>query len=93
MPTLCAGLDVSLELTSIWVITADGSILKESKVAGDPPGGYQFDADRAGWPYEPVGLEASPLSQWPSSPIFTIRSCQGWRHCEMAEASDALAET
>lgn len=31
-----AGLDVSLEMTSICIVDADGTVLKEAKVASEP---------------------------------------------------------
>lgn len=63
MTLLYAGLDVSLELTSICVVDADGRIILETKVASEP----DAIAGRLGAlsnNFERVGLEAGPLSQF-----------------------------
>ena len=58
-----AGIDVSLELSSVCVVDATGRIVREAKVASEPEAligwlrGLGFDLAR-------VGLEAGPLSQW-----------------------------
>ena len=58
-----AGLDVSLEETSICVVDGDGAIVAERKVASEPRA--IGEALRAlGLVFERVGLEAGPLSPW-----------------------------
>jgi transposase len=58
-----AGIDVSLEMSSVCVVDATGRILREAKVASEPEAlvawfrGLGIDVMR-------VGLEAGPLSQW-----------------------------
>jgi len=58
-----AGLDVSLELTSVCIVDARGEVVREAKVASEPEAligflrGQQLEIARA-------GLEAGPLSQW-----------------------------
>ncbi len=58
-----AGLDVSLELTSVCLVNAQGEVVREAKVASEPKAligflrGQQLEIAR-------VGLEAGPLSQW-----------------------------
>jgi transposase len=58
-----AGIDVSLELSSVCVVDASGRIVREAKVASEPEAlvawfrGLGFEIVR-------VGLEAGPLSQW-----------------------------
>ena len=58
-----AGIDVSLECSSICVVDAGGTIIREGKVASEPEaliawfGSLGFAATR-------IGLEAGPLSQW-----------------------------
>jgi transposase len=58
-----AGIDVSLECSSVCVVDASGKIVREGKVASEPEaliawfGSLGFDLVR-------IGLEAGPLSQW-----------------------------
>lgn len=58
-----AGIDVSLECSSVCVIDATGQIVREAKVASEPEvligwfGSLGFAVTR-------IGLEAGPLSQW-----------------------------
>jgi transposase len=95
MSILYAGLDVSLELTSICVVTAEGSIFKEAKVASDPEAIsmalLELDAS-----FERIGLEAGPLSQWL---FFGLRDaglpvcCIETRHSKAAIAAMSLNKT
>src|SRR3979409_69121 len=58
-----AGIDVSLECSSVCVVAANGKIVREHKVASEPEaliawfGALGFGLSR-------IGLEAGPLSQW-----------------------------
>ncbi len=58
-----AGIDVSLECSSVCVVDASGKIVREDKVASEPEaliawfGSFGFGLER-------IGLEAGPLSQW-----------------------------
>lgn len=58
-----AGIDVSLEQSSVCVVEATGKIVREAKVASDPEAlaalfrGLGLELTR-------IGLEAGPLSQW-----------------------------
>src|SRR3954470_12634715 len=58
-----AGIDVSLEQSSVCVVDATGRIVREAKVASEPEAlvgwfrGLGLEVTR-------VGLEAGPLSQW-----------------------------
>jgi transposase len=58
-----AGIDVSLECSSLCVVDAAGKIVREGKVASEPEalnawfGSLGFELVR-------IGLEAGPLSQW-----------------------------
>jgi transposase len=58
-----AGIDVSLECSSVCVVDANGKIIGEGKVASEPAaligwfGALELELAR-------IGLEAGPLSQW-----------------------------
>jgi len=58
-----AGIDVSLELSSVCVVDAQGKIVKEAKVSSEPEALVSFFKG-LGFPMKRVGLEAGPLSQW-----------------------------
>ena len=58
-----AGIDVSLECSSVCVVDANGKIVREAKVASEPEA--LIDWFRAlGLGFARIGLEAGPLSQW-----------------------------
>ncbi len=58
-----AGMDVSLESTSVCIVDAQGKILKEAKLASEPEALIAwFAAHKV--PMARIGLEAGPLSQW-----------------------------
>ena len=58
-----AGIDVSLELSSVCIVDAKGKIVREAKVASDPDALVAF-FKQLGFPVVRIGLEAGPLSQW-----------------------------
>jgi transposase len=58
-----AGIDVSLERSSVCVVDATGRIVREAKVASEP-GALVAYFGRLGVPMTRIGLEAGPLSQW-----------------------------
>src|SRR5919205_3819516 len=58
-----AGIDVSLERSSVCVVDASGKILREAKVASEPEALIAWFRG-LGFGLERIGLEAGPLSQW-----------------------------
>ena len=60
---LYAGLDVSLEMTSICIVDAEGVMILEAKAVSDPADIGEVLAGVDGT-FERIGLEAGPLSQW-----------------------------
>src|ERR671936_844161 len=58
-----AGIDVSLERSSVCVVDATGRIVREAKVASEPGALVRFFRE-LGLPLSRIGLEAGPLSQW-----------------------------
>ena len=58
-----AGIDVSLECSSVCVVGANGKILRETKVASEPEALIVWFRS-SGFELERIGLEAGPLSQW-----------------------------
>ena len=61
-----AGIDVSLERSSVCVVDATGRIVREAKVASEPEALVDFFR-RLGLPLVRVGLEAGPLFEWRQS--------------------------
>src|SRR6267154_3801050 len=58
-----AGIDVSLECSSVCVVDTNGKILREARVASEPEALIAWFA-WLGFGLERIGLEAGPLSQW-----------------------------
>jgi transposase len=58
-----AGIDVSLEQSSVCVIDSGGRIVREARVASEPEALIAWLAG-LGFGLARVGLEADPLSQW-----------------------------
>ena len=58
-----AGIDVSLECSSVCVVDGTGKILREAKVASEPEALIAWFRSQ-GLRLERIGLEAGPLSQW-----------------------------
>jgi transposase len=58
-----AGIDVSLECSSVCVVDASGKILREARVASEPEALIAWFGSQ-GLSFERIGLEAGPLSQW-----------------------------
>jgi len=58
-----AGLDVSVNETSICIVDDSGRIVREAKVASEPHALLQVLKNSA-YRFKRIGLEAGPLSQW-----------------------------
>src|SRR5271165_155939 len=58
-----AGIDVSLEASSVCVVDADGQIVREAKVLSEPEALIVW-FEELGLGIARIGLEAGPLSQW-----------------------------
>lgn len=58
-----AGIDVSLECSSVCVVDATGKIVREGKVASEPAALIAWFGS-LGFVLARIGLEAGPLSQW-----------------------------
>jgi transposase len=58
-----AGIDVSLECSTICVVDAGGKIIREGKVASEPEALIDW-LRSLGFELVRIGLEAGPLSQW-----------------------------
>jgi len=58
-----AGIDVSLESSSVCVVNASGKIVREAKVASEPEALIGW-CGSLGLELARIGLEAGPLSQW-----------------------------
>ncbi len=58
-----AGIDVSLEYSSVCVVDADGCIVREARVLSEPDALIPWFGAH-GVAMERIGLEAGPLSQW-----------------------------
>lgn len=60
---LFAGLDVSLEMTSICIVNEEGRTVLEAQASSDPDV-IAMVLTRADGTFERIGFEAGPLSQW-----------------------------
>ena len=95
MSLLYAGLNVSLETTSICVVDAEGRIKLEAKAPSDPESIAAHPSQLTGT-FERVGLEAGPLSQWL---YFGLRdcgypvACMETLHSKAANAAMSMNET
>src|SRR6516162_4377346 len=58
-----AGIDVSLEFSSVCIVDAHGKFVKETKITSEPAAFVSFFKG-VGFPIKRIGLEAGPLSQW-----------------------------
>ena len=58
-----AGIDVSLEASSVCLVDSAGKIIRETKVASDSDALIEYFVS-LGLELKRIGLEAGPLSQW-----------------------------
>ena len=61
--TYYAGIDVSLESSSVCVVDRAGKIMREQKIASEPEALIAWFRG-LGFGLERIGLEAGPMSQW-----------------------------
>lgn len=61
--TYYAGIDVSLECSSVCVVDGNGKIVREAKIASEPEALIAWFGS-LGLELKRIGLEAGPLSQW-----------------------------
>ena len=61
--TYYAGIDVSLEYSSICVVDGAGKIIREQRIASEPEALIAWFRG-LGFGLERIGLEAGPMSQW-----------------------------
>lgn len=59
-----AGLDVSVNETSVCIVDETGKIVREVKVASEPGALLAQVLKKGGYRFKRIGLEAGPLSQW-----------------------------
>ena len=59
----CAGLDVSVNETSVCIVDDRGRIVREVKVASEPAALLAV-LNNSAYHFKRIGLEAGPLSQW-----------------------------
>lgn len=67
-----AGIDVSLESSSVCVVDATGKVIAEAKVASEPAALVSWLSERPET-LKGIGLEAGPLSQW----LFAALEAEG----------------
>jgi hypothetical protein len=75
-----AGVDVSLKESSVCVVDATGTIVREVKIASEPEALVRY-FDELELPVSRIGLEAGPLSQWLHAGLVAADAmlcC--WRH-------------
>jgi transposase len=83
-----AGIDVSLERSSVCVVDAQGKIVKEAKVASEPEAVVAF-FETLSIAVKRIGLEAGPLSQWlHAGPQIQRRMCIDRRCCALTDSSE-----
>jgi len=90
-----AGIDVSLEQSSVCVVDGSGNIVREAKVASEPAALIEWFRS-LGLRVVRIGLEAGPLSQW----LFAAMKEAGWEiashslkwveHKDMSEAEERV---
>ena len=59
-----AGLDVSVNKTSVCIVDETGRMVREAKVARSEPEALLQVLKSGGYRFKRIGLEAGPLSQW-----------------------------
>ena len=70
-----AGLDVSVNETSICIVDETGRIVRELKVASEPEALLAVLKNGI-CHFKRIGLEAGPLSQWLYSALGEVQACR-----------------
>ena len=81
-----AGIDVSLEHSSVCVVDATGRIVCEAKVTSEPEALIAF-LIRLNLPLARIGLEAGPLSQWLHADLVRARTLCSRERCGSRRSS------
>jgi transposase len=74
-----AGIDVSMECSSVCVVNASGKIVREAKVASEPEALIGWFGP-LGLGLARIGLEAGPLAQWLYAAMKQALRSSFWRH-------------
>ena len=72
--TYYAGIDVSLEYSSVCVVDGAGKIIGEQRIASEPEALIAWFRG-LGFGLERIGLEAGPMSQWLYAPMRAAGPC------------------
>ncbi len=84
--TYYAGIDVSLETSSICIVDAQGAIRREFKAESEPEA-MAAALLATGLAFSRLGLEAGPLSQWLHAGLAKGRQAGGHASCQGGRGS------
>ena len=92
--TYYAGIDVSLEYSSVCVVDGAGKIIREQRIASEPEALIAW-VRGLGFGLERIGLEAGPMSQWlyaamRAAGVDSGARCNGFMKTEFGRLCQAL---